>query len=513
MLRFTVQLRALCVSGGVGVVLLIMLGVASSAQAAFPGNNGLLAVEPLSGTGLILATSSGAREHRICTDVQACGHPDQVQWSPDGRSLVFVAAKQAGAGAGPLRDVAADGSCVNCQFGSARAPAFEPGGTRVSFLSGRTLRADGVDGLPVSTIKLAIGGAVLTDAVWSADGELAVVAGGHIWIDSQTGQGRSIGLGSAPSWAPGGSRLALVRHGWIWIINRGTGHGIRLVRGNEPAFSPDGGSVAFIGAQHQVDLIRSTGGPVRRVGSLTGRSVNWQPVPSGKRACQLPVGATQLSPAGQTLVYATSASSPSYGTKIAVSSCLAAQGFPRLLTGALGDDDFGDNDSPTTSGVSSVAVNGSHVALLEGSQTSHDGLLGQSVDLYDAATGSEVPDPTAVSVDCDLGAAEYVAPQDDDVDPASTCGIQTVVMGPNGDYAVLVTSYAIYSDCGATATAGASYNCWSQAVIEHTASGDTPVASIVMDAPIGGSGLTDLTIKDSTLTWDRNGSPQSAQLK
>lgn len=117
----------------------VSLSLVSSASAAFPGRNGVLAVRPLHGTGIVLVGRSGRGGRRICTKVSVCGDPGRPQFSPDGRSILF---------AGPaVRLVGTDGICQNCRFGVAAAPAFRGDGTLVTFASGVSLLEDGIDGI------------------------------------------------------------------------------------------------------------------------------------------------------------------------------------------------------------------------------------------------------------------------------------------------------------------------------------------------------------------------------
>lgn len=99
------------------VVAVAVLQLGAPAFAAFPGANGMLAVQPRAGGGIVLVGANGAGERRIC--VARCGAPRRPRWSPDGRALVF---------AGPrIEIVYPDSSCMNCAFGAAPNPAFKPG--------------------------------------------------------------------------------------------------------------------------------------------------------------------------------------------------------------------------------------------------------------------------------------------------------------------------------------------------------------------------------------------------
>ena len=76
---------------GIGVVLLaasLVAVVPGRAAAAFPGRDGLLAVAPRDGRGVVLVGADGRGARRICTDV--CASAVRPRWSPDGRAIVFA---------------------------------------------------------------------------------------------------------------------------------------------------------------------------------------------------------------------------------------------------------------------------------------------------------------------------------------------------------------------------------------------------------------------------------------
>jgi len=151
------------------VPVVVLLWLTSSALAAFPGGNGLLAVQPQTGAGIILVSASGRGERRVCVSRARCGTPRRPRFSPDGRALVF---------AGPaVKIVYTDGSCLNCRVGAGSNPAFKPGGTVISLIENDRVTVDKIDGLGAGSRPP--GSA--SDAVWSAAGELAVVRGGAIW--------------------------------------------------------------------------------------------------------------------------------------------------------------------------------------------------------------------------------------------------------------------------------------------------------------------------------------------
>jgi hypothetical protein len=355
-----------------GIVFVSWLALAAPAHAAFPGRNGILAIQPLHGRGLIVVRATGADQRRICTEVSVCGVPRRPRFSPDGRAIVY---------AGPaIHIIGIDGSCMNCQFGVSANPAFRPGGTLVTFVSGGAVLEDGIDGLRQAQMGVGVRG--ISDAVWSASGELGLVARGRVWIGNP-GRLRSIGPGSAPSWSPDGSRLVIVRGGWITIIRASNGAARRLVRGTAPAFSPDGRWVAFIDLQHQVRVIRSAGGRTRAVGMVRGVAVDWQPLPAHPAACVAPAGSKVIARSAQAVV-TTNASAGTGGGGLpdtAAMGCLFADGRERVLERST----FNSVDDATNYPV--AAVGGTYAAIASDHSDEHYGGDSESVVVFDLRTG------------------------------------------------------------------------------------------------------------------------------
>lgn len=372
-------------SGAVAVCLALLALVVPGARAAFPGRNGMLAVQPVSGRGIVLVSSAGRHQHRICTAVRVCGTPRVPRWSPDGRALVFTGPR--------IRVIYADGSCLNCQFGSSSTAAFEPDGVSVSFgLDSSQIAVDWVDGLRQTAPWQVTG----SDAVWAATGEVAVVRHGAVWA-GQPAHLRSIALGVSPSWSPNARRLAVARGGWIWLVDLRTGDRRRLVRGSAPAFSPDGHRIAFIGRDKAVFTI-GTGlvpGRPRMVGQVRGVSVDWQPRPSVRRAgCVAPPGTVSIASSPGAVL--TSHAGPSAGPT-AFMGCLRRTGEERYL---LRLPSGGLIEPYTQLTVSAAAVAAPFAVLAEGNEDLHYGDFTATVHGFDLRTGAPDPHVGGETVNC-----------------------------------------------------------------------------------------------------------------
>ena len=379
------------------VVVAVAAGVlwfGSPAWAAFPGANGLLAVQPRSGAGIVLVAANGQGKRWICGRRGQCGSAAKPavaglavrpRWSPDGRALVF---------AGPrIRIVYPDGSCMNCQFGAASNPAFAPSGTVISFIGRGHVTVDGIDGLRESSPPP--GAAV--DAVWSASGGLAVVRGGVVWA-GRPGLLRRIGAGVQPSWSPDGRLIAAVRRGWVVVMRVGDRRVRRVVRGSAPAFSPDGRWIAFVAGDHRLMIIPAQGRhpAPRPVGKIRAVSVDWQPLPGGANpGCAPPPGSKILASSLDAVLTRRASAPASYGPASAVMGCLRADGRERLLERIpRGNVDY-------ASSIGSGVLAAPYAGLAVDWQDEHYGGFGANVQVFDLRTGLLQNKLGGESISCD----------------------------------------------------------------------------------------------------------------
>jgi hypothetical protein len=309
----------------------ILLLASPAALAAFPGRDGELAVQPLSGGGIELVHADGTGSRLICTARPLCGRPIQPRFSPTGRAIVFEDARSTHIGI-----VAPDGTCLWCLLGRPLTQGF---GYDPAFASATAVTFTQETATSLSRASLTgggtqrIAGAPAAAAVTSSRGELAAVKGR--WIELRAPRAHRftrLTVGAGPVWSPRGTYLAFTRRGWIWIIRaHRSARPRRLTRGASPAWSPRGGRIAYIASGGAVSVMTTSGGHRRRVGSVRGRSVDWQPLPRGPAPCADGNGAI-VSQTTTTLLRQTLSGTDADG-RVGWNGCLRAVGVPRHLGG------------------------------------------------------------------------------------------------------------------------------------------------------------------------------------
>lgn len=507
--RFEVGKRV-CGSAVLPVVLVGVFVLAAPAHAAFPGRDGLLAVQPSTGPGIVLVNANGRGERRVCAQPSdRCGvSPSQLvrpQWAPDGRTLA-IDTTSGGAGGWPAPSlIYSDGSCLACL-------GFPVQAVDASFTSNPTLYTAvtelfgypqtardalveyGIDGLrrrvvtsgPASDPVYSSRGE--PDPVWSARGELALAPSDWIWA-GKPGRLRRVAQGGAPSWSPDGRQLAFVRNGWVTIgLVRGSRFR-RLVHGTAPAWSPSGRWIAFFDKHHHLSLIGATGGTVRHVGGVTGSTVDWQPLPPKPRAACLPPAGSVVLASSPTAIVTAHHAQPTYAQwfSSAYMGCLRANRRERLLTG--GPSGYATMDEI------GAALAGPYAALATNTNNSHDQAMSSTLDLFDLRTGAKVPDRGGEEAECMYGSV-----------PPCASTIDQLVLGADAVSAVhtIITNAAYYPNGPCSCT-----------VEQIQASDNAGVRTLdSVTEPLGSTTMvTNLTLNGDTLTWEHNGTPRSAQLQ
>lgn len=277
-----------------------VLALAPAARAAFPGRNGLLVVQPARASGLVLIDVHGRHRQTLCSAVALCGHPSDPRFSPSGQEIAFTDS------AGHLPGVLwRDGSCLWCLLGP-RLTGLT--GARATFTGdGHDLAVAGAAGL--SRMPLSGGrprtliATPLSDAVWAANGTVAYVRGGSIYVLPRAGRARWLAFGTAPDLSPDGLTLVFAYRGWVWSMPTAGGSIRRLVAGGQPVISPDGHQLAFLGSGGRLFLAGRLGRHARLVHGVRGRTLDWQPLPRHPRAvCRIPHDATVLARTGEAVV-------------------------------------------------------------------------------------------------------------------------------------------------------------------------------------------------------------------
>lgn len=451
-------------------VLVALAGTAGSASASFRGRDGLLAVVPTSGHGVLLVAANGRGAHRICTGQAACRHPSTARWSPDGRRLVI-------SGRPGSAILYADGSCESCVLDYGPNAAFRTN-TTLTTISGGELEPETVEDV-LADVQPLQGHASSAD--WSSQGRLAAAVKGRI-LAGRVGHLHALGPGSDPSWSPNGGAVAIVRAGWVTILPAGGGTARRLARGTAPAWSPDGRSIAFIASGHRVSVVGVTTRRVRAVGTVRGRSVTWQSAPHAPAACVAPPGSSRLAASATAILtddHPANIGAPTEaGPPTNVWGCVRATRLERLLLQIPGVAPDGGPSlaTGTTTGEKAAIV----VNLVDG--------LGPvnrlTVSVFNLSSGAPI------------SGLSYLAAQSPSA--GSYARVDQLVLGADGVTAVRTTTFGYQMP-------------YTEQVVSDDASGAVvrDTAQTASTTPV----ITNLALEHDTLTWDHAGVARSVTLR
>jgi hypothetical protein len=374
-----------------------------------------------------------------------------------------------------------DGSCLNCTAQLATGPAFTPDAATLTFVRDGSLTRVGVDGL-YREVVIPSG---VSEAVWSANGQLAAVRYRTIWAGAP-GRLRSTGQrGHGLSWSPDGGRVAFIRAGWVYLLDLAhPRQPRRLVRGTAAAFAPDGRGLAVIGRRFQVELVTPRGGPVRVIRGLRGRSLDWQPRPTKPPPpCALPSPSKLLlSQPGLSLTETTGIDPNGEGApQVAEMACYGEK--IRWLESFLTQNY--DNDTQ----VSVAAASGQLAALANDTVDSHYGGQTVTVKVFDLRSGR--PAPTLGNESAACGGTSCSA------------GFRQLLVGPEGTTAGI--TYDVNEPCASSAT-----SC--ETVQANGGHGvrllDAATSATTAEKPH----LTNLALSGRTVTWLHDGVSRTATL-
>lgn len=287
----------------IGASIMVVVGAAAyvgtTAGAAFPGNNGLIAYDTGEAGGIATIQPDGSGQRTLVDD----GNANAPAWSADGTKIAYTEMTDPD----QIWVMNADGSDphqVTTDIADHRDPAWSPDGTRLVYIRDGggnyeiwSIGADGTD-----PVQLTANGFDNSEPAWSPDGtQIAwVVLEGKsdtdIWVMNADGTNPHQITDDLnhdefdPNWSPDGTRIAYSY--WdeenddeIGIMNA-DGTDAHLITDNDvdddaPAWSPDGTRIAFIqdGNIYTMDPDGANPALVATGGRAGFADPDWQPIP------------------------------------------------------------------------------------------------------------------------------------------------------------------------------------------------------------------------------------------
>ena len=288
-----------------GIALVAMLAVSEEAEAAFPGQNGRVALCISNGSSIHSVTSggSGYRPEVPAASEYTC----DPSYSPDGTKLAFTSDRDGDydiyvkdLASGQVTQITKDGEWSGVPD---RRPAWSPDGTRMVFDDQNDIwvmdASDGSD-----RVRLTDTAAVHEwQAAWSPDGaRIAFQREDDVWVMDANGSNRKNLTrtpaleDSYPSWSPNGGRIAWAKQSAtdspndVWKMRADGSGKVRLTSfaGHEgaPAWSPNGTKIAYIkDAQGDTDVWKMNASDGSQKASITNNDFDefypdWQPKPA-----------------------------------------------------------------------------------------------------------------------------------------------------------------------------------------------------------------------------------------
>jgi Tol biopolymer transport system component len=241
---------------------LVVASGSSSHTAAFPGKNGKIVVPVGMNLGgaserppdFYTVTPRGTQLRRILRWRPRREGPSSVQWSPNGREIVFI--DQCG-----ITIATATGTHRRCLGVDGFDPSWSPDGSRLVFERNTpdvyTLQIVTRDGRLLTTIPITVG--FPRDLAWSPLGDrIAFEAseinqGASIYLIRPDGTGLSQlttgprETGRQPNWSPNGKRILFIRNSYqVWVMDADGSHQRKLLVVPRSRAAPDEGAASAV---------------------------------------------------------------------------------------------------------------------------------------------------------------------------------------------------------------------------------------------------------------------------